>query len=111
VFVLAQAPWYEFWGRGIWNLGHWSQPHAPWSTWAVRAVFLVGIVLAFLLLLALSGDFGWFSVSFGLLCVAIWAFVPVMTQTLALLALLAPFIALFVLFQAGVERLTRRRSS
>jgi hypothetical protein len=76
VFVLAQAPWYEFWGHGIWYLGHWGHLHAPWWTWAFRADFLVGIVLAFLLVLGLSGSFDWFSTSFGLLCVAIWAVIP-----------------------------------
>jgi hypothetical protein len=106
VFVFAHAAWYEFWGQGIWNLGHWSHLHAPWWTWAFRGSFLVGIVLAFLLLLLLSGAFDWFSISFGVLLVAIWAFIPGVTQTLAVLALLAPFMALFVLLWSGVDRLT-----
>jgi len=105
--LVAGAPWYEFWRHGIWSYGHWTYFHATWWVWALRGDLLIGLALAFLLLLGMSGSFNWFSVAFGALLVAVWAFVPGITQALAVFALLTPAMLVWLLVWVGAERVAR----
>lgn len=117
VFVLAHAPWYEFWRRGLWSYAHWTQSHAPWWVWLLRVDFVVGAVLLPVFLLGISGAFarpassptkssnngslGWFAIA--LLCLPGLLLLP------PLLWLVAPFVApfaAFVLLWTGLDRLT-----
>ena len=104
----AAAPWYEFRRHGIWGYGQWTHLHGTWWVWALRADLVIGLVLAFLLLLGLSGSFGLFSVGLGASLVAIWVLVPGLTQSVAVLALLMPAMLVAVLLWTAAERIVRQ---
>lgn len=115
MLVLAHAPWYEFWRRGLWRYAEWTHVHAAWWVWLIRAEFLIGGACAVLLLIGMAGGpgdtFGDFSLGAGIAALMLFgiAVVPVaLVQVMVgLLALIAQFAILVGLGSEALERLTR----
>jgi hypothetical protein len=105
--LLASAPWYEFWGHGVWQLGEWTHLHAGGWVWAARGYLLFGVVCVALLMVAMSGEADWLSFAFAAFFVALWLVIPGVTQMLALFALVAPALIVFGLVGEGWKQVRR----
>src|SRR5678815_1250498 len=84
------APWYEFWGQGVWQLGEWTHLHASGWVWAARGDLLIGVACVVLLVVGLSGVADRPMIAFAAGCVALWLVIPGVTQLLGVAALFAP---------------------
>jgi hypothetical protein len=105
--LLASAPWYEFWGHGVWKLGEWTHLHASGWVWAVRGDLLIGLPCVVLLTTVMSGEASWFALAFGAGFVALLVVIPGVTQLLALFAFFAPALIVAALVLAGWEQVAR----
>jgi hypothetical protein len=100
------APWYEFWRTGLWSLGEWTHLHVTWLVWIARGDLIIGVVFAGVLVVVLSseGGFSWILIPVAAFGVAVWAWIPFVSQTLAVFALLLPALLVWVAASEGWKR-------
>jgi hypothetical protein len=105
--LLAGAPWYEFWGHGVWQLGEWTHLHASGWVWAVRGDLLIGLPCVVLFVVMMSGEASGLSFAFGAGFVALWLVIPGVTQMLGVFAFFAPAVIVLALIGEGWEQVAR----
>jgi hypothetical protein len=115
--LVTGAAWYEFWRKGLWDLGEWTHLHATWWVWIARGDLVIGLALVVVFFVAYGsegsdGRFSWDGAAVVASALAVLALIPGVSQGPAFLALIAPPILLWLLISEGwgrVEGLWRGR--
>jgi hypothetical protein len=101
--LLAGVSWWEFWAHGAWKGGEWTHLHASGWIWALRADLLLGLACFVLFLVVMSGEVTALSLVYAAGFVALFLFIPGVTQLLWVVAFFAPAFLVFALASAGWE--------